>query len=67
MLLIWYLYPCGHTEAEIFDTNSIISEKKEEQTVVMNRVCVSCKQPAEQDEPCELALEEGERWVEVAW
>ena len=77
MLVISYLYPCGHTEEEVFDTEAVvceldgsICEQMQEQMVVMARACVNCE--LVRDEPCELALEENEleedvRWREVVW
>ena len=72
-LTVFYLYPCGHTDEEIFeleavicDTDGFICEQMKEQTVVMNTICVRCMQVRAEDEPCELALDDNE-WIEIAW
>ncbi|KAL8794200.1 MAG: hypothetical protein Q9195_003268 [Heterodermia aff. obscurata] len=66
-LTISYVYPCGHTEDETFDLDAVVCEADgsvwepmREQMVVMKGLCVGCRKENE-DEPCELALDEWER------
>ena len=72
-LTVSYLYPCGHTDEEIFeleavvcDTDGCVCEQMKEQSVVMNTECVGCSTFRAEDEPCELALDDIE-WIEIAW
>ena len=70
-LTVFYKYQCGHTEEAVYpttiayDCNGIAWEQMEEQTVVMDKPCPSCRfaawKAAKEGEPCELALDESER------
>lgn len=68
-LIVHYHFPCGHTDSEVYGE---IHEYRqtEEQDVVMDGTCLCCRvKDLEQmtEECCEMALEERERELEMAW